>query len=147
MTLQFFTFFPAIYITYNGLARKKSSRIFSCARVRIISNEFSSSNICLYTIAATQDRHGGSNQLWAYLAYGEYKTRLKSAQTARHGYDAICAHSLFAVYHIDKLSADNRTSFYDGKMCECTQISYEKMWWCKWIFIWKMWMMLTLILI
>ena len=31
-TLQFFTFFPAIYSTYNGSARKKSSRIFSCAR-------------------------------------------------------------------------------------------------------------------
>ena len=27
-TLQFFTFFPAIYSTYNGSARKKSSRIF-----------------------------------------------------------------------------------------------------------------------
>ena len=47
---------------------------------------------------------------------------------ARHGYDEIYAHNLFAVYHIDKLSADNRTSFYDGKMCECTQIFYEKMW-------------------
>ena len=50
-TLQFFTFFPAIYSTYNGSARKKSSRIFSCARVRIRLNEFSPSNICLYTIA------------------------------------------------------------------------------------------------
>ena len=45
---------------------------------------------------------------------------------ARHGYDAICAHNLFAVYHIDKLSTDNCTLFYYGKMCECTQISYEK---------------------
>ena len=45
---------------------------------------------------------------------------------ARHGYDAICAHNLFAVYHINKLSADNRTLFDDGKMCECTKISYEK---------------------
>ena len=45
---------------------------------------------------------------------------------ARHGYDAICSHNLFAVYHIDKLSADNRTSFYNVKMCECTQISHEK---------------------
>ena len=52
-TLQFFTFFPAIYSKYNGSARKKkSSRIFSCARVRIRSNEFSPSNMCLYTIAA-----------------------------------------------------------------------------------------------
>ena len=54
------------------------------------------------------------------------QTRLKSAQTARHGYDAICDHNLFDVYHIDKLSADNRTLFYYGKMCERTQISYEK---------------------
>ena len=46
--------------------------------------------------------------------------------TTRHGYDAICAHSLFAVYHIDKLATDNRTLFYDGKMCECAQISYKK---------------------
>ena len=44
----------------------------------------------------------------------------------RHGYDGICAHNLFAVYHIDKLSADNRTLFDDEKMCECTQISHEK---------------------
>lgn len=40
LTLQFFTFFPAIYSTYNGAARKKSSRIFSCALVRIRLNEF-----------------------------------------------------------------------------------------------------------
>ena len=55
----------------------------------------------------------------------------------RHGYDAICAHNLFAVYHINKLSADNRTLFYNGKMCECTQIFHVKMWCCWWIFIWK----------
>ena len=60
-TLQFFTFFPAIYSTYNGSARKKSSRIFSCARVRIRLNEFSPSNICLYTIAALRR---GSGQAW-----------------------------------------------------------------------------------
>ena len=59
------------------------------------------------------------------------------AQTARHGYDAICAYSLFAVYHIDKLPTDSCTSFDDGKMCECAQIFHEKMWWCKRIFIWK----------
>ena len=46
--------------------------------------------------------------------------------TAQHGYDEICAHNLFAVYHIDKLSTDNRTAFDDGKMCERTQISPEK---------------------
>ena len=45
---------------------------------------------------------------------------------ARQGYDAICTHNLFAVYHIDKLSADSCTLFYNGKMCECTQISYKK---------------------
>ena len=60
-TLQFFTFFPAIYSTYNGSARKKSSQIFSCARVRIRSNEFFPGNICLYTIAAALR---GSGQSW-----------------------------------------------------------------------------------
>ena len=73
-----------------------------------------------------QDRRGGSNRLRVYLAYGEYKTRFKLVQMARHGYDAICAHNLFAVYHIDKLSTDRYTLFDDGKMCECTQIYYEK---------------------
>ena len=61
VTLQFFTFFPAIYSTYNGSARKKSSRIFSCVRVRIMLNEFSPSNICLYIIAAAMH---GSGQAW-----------------------------------------------------------------------------------
>ena len=97
--------------------------------------------------ANKQDRRGGSNWSWVYLTYGEYKTRLKLAQTARHGYDAICTHNLFVVYHIDKLPTDSCTLFYDGKMCECTQIFYVKMWWCKRIFIWKMWMVVTLILI
>lgn len=45
---------------------------------------------------------------------------------ARYGYDAIGAHSLRVVYHIGKLVTDSRTLFYDEKMCECTQISYEK---------------------
>ena len=39
---------------------------------------------------------------------------------------AISAQSLFVLYHIDKLSADNRALFDDEKMCECTQISHEK---------------------
>ena len=148
-TLQFFTFFPAIYSTYNGSARKKSSRIFSCVRVRIRLNEFSPSNICLYIIAAVRR---GLGQAWrlesavgiSYLWWTQ--TWIKSAQMARQGYYAICAHNLFAVY-LNKFSADNRTLFYNKKMCECTQIFHVKMWWCWWIFIWKMWMMLTLILI
>ena len=114
VTLQFFTFFPAIYSTYNGSTRKKSSRIFSCVRVRIRLNEFSPSNICLYTIAAAamckQTGQAWRLELAMGISYlGQAQTRLKSAQMARHGYDAICAHNLFAVYHIDKLSADNRT--------------------------------------
>ena len=133
-TLQFFTFFPAIYSTYNGFARKKSSRIFSCARVRIRLNEFFPSNMCLYIIAAALRKQIG--QAWRLeLATGisclwRTQTRLKSAQMARQDYDEICAHNLFAVYYIDKLSDDNRTSFYNGKMCKCTQISYRKMWGC-----------------
>ena len=122
-TLQFFTFFPAIYNTYNGSARKKSSRIFSCARVRIRFNEFSPSNICLYTIAATM---WGSGQAWRLeSAMGMSclwwtQTWLKSAQMARHGYDAICDHNLFDVYHIDKLPTGSCTLFYYRKMCACT---------------------------
>ena len=122
-TLQFFTFFPAIYSTYNGVARKNRAGFFSCARVRIRSNEFFPGNICLYTIAAALR---GSGQAWRLeLTMGisclwRTQTRLKSAQTARHGYDAICVHNLFAVYHIDKFPTDNRTLFYNGKMCECT---------------------------
>ena len=45
---------------------------------------------------------------------------------ARQGYDEICAHNLHGLYHIDKLPTDSCTSFDDEKMCECTQISYEK---------------------
>ena len=149
-TLQFFTFFPAIYSTYNGSARKKSSRIFSCARVQVTASPFSPANMCIYIMVARRKTTGRLR--WLELTIGiSYlwwtQTWLKSAQMARQGYYEICAHNLFAVYHIDKLSADNRTLFDDGKMCECTQIFHVKMWWCWWIFIWKMWMMLTLMLI
>ena len=89
--------------------------------------KISPSNIIpIYYCGTAQDRRGGSNRLRAYLTYGEYKTRLKLAQMTRHSYDAICAHNLFSVYHIDKLSTDSYTLFDDGNMCECTQIYYEK---------------------
>ena len=122
-TLQFFTFFPAIYSTYNGSARKKSSRIFSCARVRIRYNEFSPSNICLYIIAAVQRGLGQAWRLESTIGISCLwfaQTRLKSAQMARHGYDAICDHSLCVLCYIDKLSTDSYTLFDDEKMCECT---------------------------
>ena len=56
---------------------------------------------------------------------------------ARHGYDAICAHNLHGLYHIDKFQTDNRTLFDDGKcvnvhkapMKKCdavSEYSYEK---------------------
>ena len=51
-TLQFFTFFPAIYSTYNGSAQKKSSRIFSFVRVRITASLFSPANMCIYIMVA-----------------------------------------------------------------------------------------------
>ena len=76
---------------------------------------------------------GGAGQAWliesttGISCLGYAQTRLKSAQMARHGDDVICAHNLFVVYRIEKLPADNRTLFYDGKMCECTQIFYVKM--------------------
>ena len=98
-------------------------------RVQIISNEFSPSNICLYIIAAALR---GSGQAWRLeSAVGISclwwtQTWLKSAQMARHGYDEICAHNLFTVYHIDKLPTESCTLFYNGKMCECTQIFHVK---------------------
>ena len=153
-TLQFFTFFPAIYSTYNGFAREKSSRIFSCARVQVTASPFSPANMCIYIIGSRgANGYGGFAGLWrlestmGISCLWWTQTRLKSAQVARHGYDAICAHNLFAVYHIDKLPTDRCTSFYNGKMCECTQIFHVKMWGCGWIFTWKMWTMFTLILI
>ena len=152
-TLQFFTFFPAIYSTYNGLARKNRPG-FSHVRVFGLQRHHFSRQICAYILwsrgAKRQGGLGGSSrfELTMGISYLWWtQTWLKSAQMARQGYYEICAHNLFAVYHIDKLSSDNRTLFDDGKMCECTKISYEKMWWCKRIFTWKMWMMLTLILI
>ena len=138
--------------TVHIMARSEKNRagFFSCARVRIRLKEFSPSNICLYTIAATMH---GSEQAWRLESavgisclWWMWKW-LKSAQVAQHGYDAICAHNLFAVYHIGKLPANNRTSFYNGKMCECTQIFHVKMWCYGWMFIWQMWMIVTLILI
>lgn len=50
--LTFFTFFPARYSTYTGSAQKKSSRIFSCARVRITASPFSPTNMCIYIIGS-----------------------------------------------------------------------------------------------
>ena len=119
-TLQFFTFFPAIYSTYNGSARKKSSRIFSCARVRIKLCRFSPSNICLYIIAACSSQAWRIESTAGISCIWWTQTRLKLAQMARHSYDAICDHNLYGLYHIGKLLTDNRTLFYDGKMCECT---------------------------
>ena len=78
----------------------------------------------------------------ARIGYGHILSRI-SANSAQISTDGVTwlwcnrAYNLFAVYHIDKLPTDNCTSFYNGKMCECTQISYEKMWCCWWIFIWK----------
>ena len=57
-TLQFFTFFPAIYSTYNGSARKKSSRIFSCARVQVTASPFSPANMCIYIMVARRKTTG-----------------------------------------------------------------------------------------
>lgn len=64
-TLQFFTFFPAIYSTYNGSARKKSTWIFSCARVRITTSLFSPANMCIYIIGSPgANGYGGFAGSW-----------------------------------------------------------------------------------
>ena len=55
-TLQFFTFFPAIYSTYNGSAREKSTWIFSCARVQVTASPFSPANMCIYIMVARRKR-------------------------------------------------------------------------------------------
>ena len=126
-TLQFFTFFTAIYSTYSGSARKKIEPDFlmcACADYNIII--FPGKYVHIYIIGSRgANEYGGFAGSWRleltmdiyYL--GRIQTRLKSAQAARHGYDAICAHNLFTVYHIDKFSADSCTLFYDGKMCKC----------------------------
>ena len=117
-----FLHFSQQYTVHIMARRGKNQPAFSHVCVWIRLNEFSPSNICLYIIAATLR---GSGQAWRLeLAMGISclwwaQTRLKSAQMAWHNYDVICAHNLFAVYHIDKLSTDSYTSFYNGKMCEC----------------------------
>ena len=64
-TLQYCTFFPAIYRTYNGLARKKSSRIFSCVRVRSTTSSFSPVNMCIYIIGSRgANEYGGFAGSW-----------------------------------------------------------------------------------
>ena len=89
---------------------------------------FSPSNICLYIIVATLRTGVAARIRCGYIfTYGKYKTRLKLAQTARHCYDAICAHNLHGLYHIEKFQTDRYTLFDDGKMCECTQIFHVKM--------------------
>ena len=126
-----FLHFSQQYTVHIMARREKNRAEFSyVCMCGLGQTNFSPSNICLYIIAAVRR---GSEQAWRLeLAMGIYclwwtQTRLKSAQMARHDYSAICAHNLFAVYHIDKLSADNRTSFDDEKMCECTQIFHVKM--------------------
>ena len=57
-TLQFFTFFPAIYSTYNSFARKKSSWIFSCVRVQVTASPFSPANMCIYIMVARRKTTG-----------------------------------------------------------------------------------------
>ena len=149
-----FLHFSQQYTVHIMARREKNRPRFSHVRMCRLQRRHFPRQICAYILwsrgAKRQGGLGGSSrfELTIGISYLWWtQTWLKSAQMARHDYSAICAHNLFAVYHIDKLSADNRTLFDDGKMCECTQIFHVKMWWCKWIFIWKMWMVLTLMLI
>lgn len=149
-----FLHFSQQYTVHIMARREKNRPRFSHVRMCRLQRRHFPRQICAYILwsrgANGCGRSVGSWRLEStvgiyYLWWTQ--TWLKSAQMARHDYSAVCAHNLFAVYHIDKLSADNRTLFDDGKMCEYTQIFHGKMWWCKRIFIWKMWMMLTLMLI
>ena len=70
-------------------------------------------------VDAAQDRRGGSNQLWGYLTYGRYELGSNRCQRRDMAMMQSALITCFPVYHIDKLSADNSTLFYNGKMCEC----------------------------
>ena len=60
-TLHFFTFFPVIYSTYNGSARKNWAEFSYVCMCGLGQTNFSPSNICLYIIAAVRR---GSGQAW-----------------------------------------------------------------------------------
>ena len=75
-TLQFFTFFPAIYITYNGSARKNRagfSHVRVCGLGQTNFPPVIFGHIKLRLRWVVQDRRGGPNWLRAYLAYGGCK--------------------------------------------------------------------------
>ena len=130
-----FLHFSQQYTVHIMARREKNRAGFSHVRVcGLQRHHFPPENMCIYIIGSRgANRYGGFAGSWrlesavgiSYL--GRIQTRIKSAQMARHGSDEICDHNLFAVYHIDKLSADSCTLFYDGKMCECTQIFHVKM--------------------
>ena len=83
-TLQFFTFFPAIYSTYNGFARKKSSWIFSCVRVQVTASPFSPANMCIYIMVARRKTTGRLR--WLESAVGIYLPMV-GANSAQIGSD------------------------------------------------------------
>lgn len=83
-TLQFFTFFPVIYSTYTGSARKKSTWIFLMCVCSDQVKRIFPSNICLYIIAAaTWLRIGVATQ----IDYGHILPRIdaNSAQIGTGG--------------------------------------------------------------
>ena len=98
--------------------------MFVCVLSKI---KISHSNIIpIYYCGAARDRRGGSNRLWEYLGYGGCESGLDRLR----GCDKDTMKSALiacASFHIGKLPTDSYTLFYNGKMCERTQISYEKM--------------------
>ena len=122
-----------MYGIYNVSARKNRAR-FSHVRVCGLQHRHFPRQICVY-IMGSRGANGcggfvGSSRLKSPLGIsclGWMQTRLKSAQTARHDYDEICAHNLHGLYYIDKFPTDSRTLFDDEKMCECTKIFHVKM--------------------
>ena len=107
--------------------REKNRAGFSHVSVCGLQRRHFPRQICAYILwsrgAKRQGGLGGSSRF--ELATGISclwwtQTRLKLAQMARQGYDAICAHNLHGLYHIDKLPTDSYTLFYNEKMCECT---------------------------
>ena len=105
-TLQFFTFFPAIYSIYNDSARKNRAGF---SHVHVCGLGQTNFPPVIYAYIQSRRVWRGSGQAWrlesamGISCLGWTQTWLKSAQAALHRYDTICAHNLFTVYHIDKL--------------------------------------------
>ena len=146
-TLQFFTFFPAIYSTYTGSARKNRAG-FSHVRVCGLCQ----TNFPPVIYAYIQSRRR-SEQAWRLESTVDIsclwwmQTWLKSAQMTRHGYNAIYNQRPELVCLISYRQVANRqlhiilrwkkcVNVHKSPMKKCDDVSeysYEK---CEWCWLW-----------